>query len=57
MFKYLIMTLTFLSGSVYAQSTLKGEFEFAKKPPYGAVVLFGEDKSREGKEGTDVGDR
>ena len=52
MFKYLLITLIFLSAPAFAQSTLKGEFEFAKRPPYGAVVLFGEDKSREGKEGS-----
>ena len=52
MFKYFLMALLYLSGSVLAQSTLSGEFEFAKKPPYGAVVLFGEDKSLEGKDGS-----
>ncbi|MCM8535959.1 MAG: hypothetical protein NE334_08490 [Lentisphaeraceae bacterium] len=52
MFKCILISVLLLAGSLTAQTTLKGSFEFAKKPPYGAVVLFGEDKSREGKAGS-----
>ena len=52
MFKLLITLTFFTCASLSAQTTLKGEFEFNKKPPYGAVVLFGEDKSLEGKTGS-----
>lgn len=49
--QYLFTVLVAIGLSAYAQSTLSGEFTFAKKPPFAGLVVFGEDQSKAGKDG------